>query len=217
MAQMNAIKGAFFVQTNVPPRLPATKGRTLALRAHQEGHVLGIHTGSKKDHVCHKRRFAAAMDADQPGTVNGLDSDMKRAKAQLHAVTGITPTFVRATYGVMDEACSKIYTKNGLSHVYWDVDFDDKKPLTYDNACKLLKEGLIQSLKQKKTTIVVLMHDVTNRLTYQYLPEYIGLIVGVIKAAKQNPVFPTTQGEVAAILAAKAGRGADIPCPAKLP
>ena len=67
-------KAAFFIQTHVPYRLASREGRRIAFRAHAEGHVLAIDTGSFADHRCHKWRWT--QPADVAGADNGLDSDM---------------------------------------------------------------------------------------------------------------------------------------------
>ena len=100
------IAAAFFVQTQVAERMAHPNGRAVVKRAHEHGDVIGIHTGSVMDHVCHKRRLAAPPDL--PGTANGLDSDMVRAKASIDALTGTVPKYVRASpsrHGLVFSTC----------------------------------------------------------------------------------------------------------------
>ena len=94
------------------------------------GHVIAIHTGSDDDHASHTKRVAAsAYDVDgdkKPDGMNGLESDLIRAKAQIQKVLrGNAPSFVRAVGLARNEAVNSTYSRVGLKHIGVNVDSKD--------------------------------------------------------------------------------------------
>jgi peptidoglycan/xylan/chitin deacetylase (PgdA/CDA1 family) len=199
---------AFFIQTHVPYRLASPDGHRVASRAHAEGHVLAIHTGSFADHRCHKWR--CTQPADLAGADNGLDADMMRAKAAIREVAGADPQFVRATYGYTDDNCMTIYRKNELLHVYWDIVGDDAA--TRDSMSAAL-HAETQRLAVADVDLIYLMHDI-NRVTAEHLPEFIDVIAACVRANGLAPEFVANRMQAEAIMRRKSRAGTDIPCPA---
>ena len=208
--RLKGAKAAFFIQTNVPYRLPSPNGSAIARRMHAEGHVLAIHTGSFVDHRCHKWR--CTQPADISGACNGLDADMLRAKAAIKQITGADPEFVRATYGYTDAACMKVYGQNKLKHVYWDLACgDDCKGATGG----LVRQRLIGESKRLAagaTDLIYLFHDI-NEVTAEHLAEFIDAIGDAVRSSGHAPVFAASRSQAELIMDIKAGPGTDTPCP----
>lgn len=202
---------AFFIQTHVPYRLASPDGRRIASRAHSEGHVLAVHTGSLADHRCHKWR--CTQPADIPGADNGLDADMIRARTAIKDITGADPQFVRATYGYTDRNCMSVYRKNKLKHVYWDiVSGDDAKLASRDSICAALHTDT-RDLAAADADLIYLLHDISGA-TSEHLAEFLDVIAAAVRANGLVPEFAARPAEAEAIMHRKSRGGTDDPCPA---
>jgi peptidoglycan-N-acetylglucosamine deacetylase len=201
---------AFFIQTHVPYRLASPNGLRIASRAHAEGHVLAVHTGSLADHRCHKWR--CAQPADMTGTINGLDSDMARAKAAIRDITGADPRFVRATYGYTDDNCMNVYSRNYLKHVYWDIPGDDSGGASVASVLARLV-AQTKRLATDSVELIYLLHDITE-VTGEHLADFIDAIAAAVRANGHTPRFVTAAAEAASLMERKSRKGADLPCPA---
>jgi peptidoglycan/xylan/chitin deacetylase (PgdA/CDA1 family) len=202
---------AFFIQTHVPYRLASPNGSKIAARIHAEGHVLAIHTGSLVDHRCHKWR--CTQPAEIAGAINGLDSDMMRAKAAIKSIAGADPKFVRATYGYTDADCMKVYARNKLKHVYWDlVSGDDSGAATAASVgARLAAET--RRLATGPVDLIYLMHDI-NQVTSEHLRDFIDTIAASVRANGHAPAFVADRTEAESIMDRKSRQGTDTPCPA---
>jgi peptidoglycan/xylan/chitin deacetylase (PgdA/CDA1 family) len=205
-------KGAFFVQTEVPNRLKGANGSKMGVLTHSDGHILAIHNGNKEDHRCHKSRVA--KPSDNARGANGLESDMLRAKQSLKAISGAEPAFVRATYGITNQACMNVYQARNLSHIYWDVDSKD----TAANANKASVSATLKAETEAKlaagvTRLIYLFHD-TKLVTAQSLEAFIGVIDTAVRGKGHNPKFLTTAMDLASVIKDKARAGTDDACPA---
>jgi peptidoglycan/xylan/chitin deacetylase (PgdA/CDA1 family) len=204
-------KAAFFIQTEVPNRLKGANGAKMGARSHSDGHVLAIHNGNKEDHRCHKSRVA--KDADLPGTTNGLDSDMVRAKQSLKAITGTDPAFVRATFGYTNAACMSVYQTRSLKHIYWDIDSTDTAAgANKASVSAALKTKTEEKLAAGVTELIYLFHDI-KLVTAQSLDAFIGVISTTVSGKGHTPKFLTTSAEVSSLLQSKAKAGTDDACP----
>jgi peptidoglycan/xylan/chitin deacetylase (PgdA/CDA1 family) len=201
---------AFFIQTHVPYRLASPAGRSMAARAHAEGHVLAIPPGGFADHRCHKWR--CTQPADTVGAVNGLDADMMRARAAIREIARADPQFVRATYGYTDDNCMNVYRKNELTHVYWDIVGDDSAPATRDSIAAAL-HAETQRLAAGGVDLIYLMHDI-NQVTAEHLAELIDVIAASARTNDLVPEFACNRTQAEAIMRRKSRPGTDNPCPA---
>jgi YD repeat-containing protein len=88
----NNIKATFFVQTHAPNRGSKPGGVANMQLALSQGHRIEIHTGSTDDHVSHiTREIAIPYDVTGDGIpdgVNGLESDLIRAKIKIASLVG---------------------------------------------------------------------------------------------------------------------------------
>ena len=204
------VKAAFFIQTHVPYRLASPAGHTVASRIHAEGHVLAIHTGGFVDHRCHKWR--CTQPADIAGAANGLNSDMIRAKTAIKEIVGTDPKFVRATYGYTDIHCMKVYARNNLKHVYWDIASGDDAPNASVASVRACLERETKQLATGPLELIYLLHDI-NKVTAEHLIHFIDVIATAVGSNGHQPVFPTERRDAELILDRKSRRGTDTSCP----
>jgi chitooligosaccharide deacetylase len=202
---------AFFIQTHVSYRLACPNGLRVASRAYAEGHVLAIHTGGRVDHRCHKWRCAQLPDL--PGTINGLDSDMMRAKAAIKDIVGAEPRFVRATYGYTDANCMSVYSRNGLMHVYWDLVSGDASKAASRPSVLAQLAAETKELATGAVELIYLMHDITE-VTAEHLTSFIDAIAAAVYANGHTPTFVASGIEAESIMERKSREGTDMPCPA---
>jgi hypothetical protein len=176
-----------------------------------DGHVLAIHTGSLKDHRCHKARVA--QPADIVNTANGLDSDMVRAAPAIQGVSGSAPKFVRATFGYTNSACMTVYGTRGLKHVMWDIDSTDShEGATQGTVSAALDAETKAKVTAGATELIYLFHDI-NPITSENLKAFIGSIDAAVRAKGHTPRFLAQGAEIEALLTAKTKAGFDKDCP----
>jgi peptidoglycan/xylan/chitin deacetylase (PgdA/CDA1 family) len=204
------IKGVFFVQTHVPYRLASENGLQIASRIQAEGHVLAIHTGSFLDHRCHKWR--CTQPADVVGAINGLDSDMQRARAAIRNIAGADPRFVRATYGHTNDACMDVYARNGLNHVNWDIESKDSSGSA---TAAFVCDRLGAETKRRAwapTDLIYLLHDI-SAVTAEHLKDFIDAITAAVAANGHAAAFVAHRREAESIMLERSGPGIDAPSP----
>jgi len=198
------IKALFFVQTHVPIRGASGPGQELIAHMAAAGHVVGVHTGSTVDHVDHRYRAAAPpYDRNRDGIlnerdgVNGLESDLLRAKARIKTLTGIEPTLVRPTYGATNSKVRAAYRRLGLHMVFWDVDSRDA--LDNHRGSRVIEANVRSQIRGQirkgRRTIIVLFHDI-NATTQAHLDDYLIAIYEAAEAEGKVALFPTTAEEL---------------------
>jgi peptidoglycan/xylan/chitin deacetylase (PgdA/CDA1 family) len=206
------IVGVFFIQTHVKYRFGSKAGKDVISDVKDLGHVIAIHTGSDDDHVPHTKRVEAkAYDVDgdkKPDGMNGLESDLIRAKAEIQKVTkGDAPRFVRAV-GVTkrNKAVDETYSRVGLKHIGVNVDSKDNehpRP-TMQIVIKTLAKGdhsVQHAIKAGAPHLIVLFHDI-NDTTAASIGTYIDEITKDVKAAGRTPEFTASAKAVMDILLA---------------
>ncbi len=198
------IKALFFVQTHVSYRGESDVGRQLLTRMGATGHVVGVHTGSTRDHVDHRRRvLAPPYDRNRDGVLdkydgaNGLESDLLRAKARIRTLTGEDPTLVRPTYGVTNPKVRAVYRKLDLRTLLWHVDSRDaldhhRGP---DVIAANIRSQIREQIRKGRRTIIVLFHDI-NFATQAHLDDYLIAIYEAAEAEGKVAMFPTSAGEL---------------------
>ena len=192
------IVGAFFIQTHVTHRFGIAAGKDVIKRVSDLGHVIAIHTGSDDDHASHTKRVAApAYDVDgdkKPDGMNGLESDLIRAKSQIQKVLGgNAPSFVRAVGLARNEAVNNTYSRVGLKHIGVNVDSKDNEPPrpTSQVVMRTLESGrqsVGAAIKAGAPHLIVLFHDINNT-TAASTGTYIDTITAAVKAAGRTPEF----------------------------
>jgi len=201
------IHGAFFVQTHCG-RMGngVTSPGSLAVRdAYRAGNVIGIHTGSRGDHIRHTIRVRQpAEDVDGNGIIdpgdgpNGLSSDMIRAKRRLTGLTGTPILYVRPVQGVTDSKVLAVYAAQKLSYIRWNVDSHDNYPPrpSPERVKGYLHEGVTYALNGwHKKSLIILFHDINGK-TATHLPEYIAAIDHAVRKTGRIPEFTTSREAV---------------------
>jgi peptidoglycan/xylan/chitin deacetylase (PgdA/CDA1 family) len=169
------IKAMFFVQTRNVEGGRSWLGRTLLLREHAEGHVLGLHTGTA-DHVSHTSLSQAELDWSLQ---NGMDD--------IRLITHDRPMFVRPPYWRFSSATQAEYTRHGLHMILSDAK-------AYDGAdwgqhvfrrwnFRSQVNAICRRVHLRKITAVddivpifVTFHD-TNSYTAGHLIDYLHLLI----------------------------------------
>jgi len=173
-----------------------------------DGHVVGVHTGSTRDHVDHRERAAGPpYDWNHDGVLdehdgaNGLESDLLRAKERIKTLTGSDPALVRPTYGVTNEAVRAVYGKLGLRMLLWHIDSRDA--LDHRRGPDTIEANIRSQLRTQiavgRPVIVVLFHDI-NVATQAHLDDYLIAIYEAAEAEGRLATFPTSSEELHAWL-----------------
>ena len=204
------IKAVFFVQTHAPGRGETQIGQDIIGTLGREGHVLGIHSGSSADHASHRIRSSALpYDANQNGLLdigdglNGLESDLIRARERIRKLTGSVPLYVRPTYGEKSRRATAVYRRQRLKMIMWDIDSGDNTGSpSVDEVNRNIQEGIRRCVAAGKKQLVVLFHDI-NYQTAANLEEYIATICVSARRLKKTVVFPSSAESVVQILNAK--------------
>jgi len=208
----NNIKAVFFVQTHCANRGGNGIGRELIGRMAQSGHIVGVHTGSTKDHVSHVVRCSkAAYDINHDGKINRLDgsnaleSDMIRAQVRIKQYTGQSPVFVRPTYGAFNNRVRMTYEMRNLNMIMWDVASEDniRRGEPIENIERHLRQSVRREIQSGNRRILVLFHDI-NRRTQQNLMRYLYCITDTVMGMGLRPRFPTSRWELHRMLMYKA-------------
>ena len=206
------IVGAFFIQTHVIHRFGGDAGKNAIKTVSDLGHIVAIHTGSDDDHASHTKRVTAlAYDVDgdkRPDGMNGLESDLIRAKAQIQKVLGgSAPGFVRAVGLARNEAVNNTYSRVGLKHIGVNVDSKDNdvaRPTT-QVVMRTLNSGrhsVKAAIMAGAAHLIVLFHDI-NSTTAASLSTYIDTITAVREAGRTPAFTPSAKAVTDIFLATK--------------
>jgi peptidoglycan/xylan/chitin deacetylase (PgdA/CDA1 family) len=201
------IRAVFFVQTHAPGRGETQMGQEIIALLAREGQVLGIHSGSSADHASHRARASALpYDADENGVLsladglNGLESDLIRARARIRKLAGSNPLYVRPTYGEKSRRATAVYRRQHLKMILWDIDSGDNTGSpSVDEVNRNIAEGVRRSIAAGKKQLVILFHDI-NYQTAANLEEYIATICLSARRLKKTVVFPSSTDTVVQIL-----------------
>jgi len=206
----NGVRAVFFVQTHAPGRGGTQIGRNIIATVAKQGHVIGIHTGSTRDHASHRvRARARPYDVNGNGVletadgVNGLESDMIRAKARIRKLTGSDPLYVRPTYGQRNHTVNAVYRRQDLRMILWDIDSGDNTGSpSVDAVNQNIHKGMERCIAAGKKHLVILFHDINSR-TAENLEEHLGNICISARKLGKTAVFPTSTERIVQILNAK--------------
>lgn len=185
-------KAVFFVQTHVPYRGGCTKGKKMIEKISEEGHVIGIHTGSVDDHESHVVREK-----------NGkLTDDMKNAKTYLKELE-IDARFVRPVGGKYDTRVKTIYEKSDLNlkMILWDIDSHDTT-LGYssEKIQNHLENEILDKALKGSNNIIILFHELDEDTSANNLKMYMTALKKSLNRIEYVIKFPTSKEEVLSIL-----------------
>jgi peptidoglycan/xylan/chitin deacetylase (PgdA/CDA1 family) len=110
------VKALFFVQTRNPEGGASAVGQELLGRAHAEGHVLGLHSGSARGHIKHVN-FPPQE----------LDQSLRDGAADLRALSGAPRLFLRPPNWAYNDAVLATYREHRFGMLLDDVRARDGK------------------------------------------------------------------------------------------
>lgn len=171
------IKAVFFVQTRATNGGGTALGRQLQQREYTSGHLLGLHTATAghSDHVAMK----PAM----------LEQTLANGIADLTAVTGAAPRFLRPPFWDYNERTFLAYRAHGLNMILTDLSANDGKiwgvnfsPRRRSHMLRSLADVRQQIAQQAmpivdgSIPVIVTFHDV-NRYTARHMQEYLQILL----------------------------------------
>jgi peptidoglycan/xylan/chitin deacetylase (PgdA/CDA1 family) len=178
------IKAVFFVQTRWAGAGGSPTGQALMRRLVQEGHVLGLHSGSARGHISHPKMSAAELDAS-----------LRDGIADIRAVSGEKPCLVRPPYWEFSDATRAAYQRAGLGMLSTDVSARDGSAVLFqvdprgggriecDLACvrHRMDQGDLPVI-DGVVPVVMTFHD-PNRYTARHLTDYLSSLLAAARKA----------------------------------
>ncbi len=172
------IKAVFFSQTRLYDIHSGALTRKLLQREAEEGHVLGVHSGTLKHHSDHR-----GLDNLE------LEGFLTDTKVILQEITGITPLLVRPPYWAFNDRTQRAYAAFDLHMLLTDVSVSDGKSWGYranPRRRSVLREQMHAVHKRIAAgqipivdgllPVIVTFHD-TNTWTAKHMEEYLELLV----------------------------------------
>jgi peptidoglycan/xylan/chitin deacetylase (PgdA/CDA1 family) len=206
------IKAIFFTQTRAVNGGGTEIGRALLKREYEAGHVLAFHTATPR-HSNHRY-----MDETE------LDASIERGVADLTAITGEPPKFVRPPFWNYDARTLANYHRHGMQMlltelsandgVIYGINFSMRKR---SNMRKLLlaqrerwRAGALPAV-DGSTPVVVTFHDV-NSYTASVIDDYLEILIDVARELEMPTAakpFYDERGEIERAALADAVSDAD--------
>lgn len=189
--QKRRIVAGFFVQALVttPPR-GGHDGGLQMIKALAETHVIGIHTGSVKDHVPHTCRVLE--NADDGLGENALESDIIKARKRLESLGEIR--YIRPPFGEGNAQTRAVYDKLDIRSVLWNIDPEDwKSGQTSDGVKQKIATDL--SARSRGQPVVALFHDV-QEVTAVGIDEFIDILDDEVRQLGYTPTHMRSKSEV---------------------
>jgi len=188
--QLPGIKAVFFVQTRARGAGGGEIGQQLLHRENADGHIIGFHT-STPGHTNHRHLDPAA-----------LELSLANGSADIAAVTGAPPLFVRPPFWNYDHRTFAAYQQHGMHIVLTDMSANDGKIWGYNFSLKR-RANMVRQLSEVReriangdiptvdavTPVIVTFHDI-NRYSARHIEEYLQILLdaaqetGVPLAAK---------------------------------
>lgn len=204
------IKAIFFVQTRHRSGGGSPVGQQLLRRMHAEGHVLALHTASSRGHVNHTQMPLAELDQS---LIDGI--------ADITAVTGQAPRFIRPPFWAHNSETVALYESHGLTMLLDDIIIRDGKIrgiTSNPHARHRIRTDLrhaAQRIQDQEIPawsgyipLVMTLHD-TNSTTARDLELYLGMLIEEARAAglqvAEQP-FISPSAEVARVAGLRASR-----------
>lgn len=172
------IKAIFFVQTRNHNGGGAPRGKDIMRLTHQRGHVLGLHSGTPAGHVGH---IAMAPQV--------LDDSLRNGKADIRAISGDDPIFVRPPHWRFNTQVHAVYAINKLNMLLSDVRardgiihiFDENPfgPNFIHQDLRLVRRAIERGALPTVdgcVPIIVTFHDV-NAFTAKHLTEHLHILL----------------------------------------
>jgi peptidoglycan/xylan/chitin deacetylase (PgdA/CDA1 family) len=206
------IKALFFVQTRVHDGGGSEAGRTLLMRIHAEGHMLGLHNGSPRGHVSH--RVLAPEE---------LERSLADGTADIESITGAAPALVRPPFWSYGAATLAAYRRAGLHMLLTDINARDgviyiwnislRRRSHFRSSLAEVRENIMVNelpVVDGVIPVVVTFHD-TNTFTARHMSEYLAIITEESKRVGLTVAEKPFYGSAAEIAKAALARSADAP------
>jgi peptidoglycan/xylan/chitin deacetylase (PgdA/CDA1 family) len=175
--QMPGIKAVFFVQTRAGGAGGSERGQQLLRREHAEGHIIGFHT-STPGHTNH--RYLNPTE---------LEQSLNNGSADIAAITGAPPLFVRPPFWNYDHRTFAAYQQHGMQVLLTDISANDGKIWGYNFSLKR-RINMVRQLSEVRERIAagelptvdgvipveVTFHDI-NRYTSRHTEEYLQILI----------------------------------------
>lgn len=129
----NGVKATFFVLSSHAKARPELTRRIVA-----EGHLIANHSRTHRD--------LTTLNATE------LEGEFRRSQEAIASVTGVTPRFFRAPYGITNAKVTAEARRKKLQLVGWEVDSTD---WTTPGTATIVK----RATPQRNGGVIVLMHD----------------------------------------------------------
>jgi peptidoglycan/xylan/chitin deacetylase (PgdA/CDA1 family) len=170
------VKAIFFVQTRSPDGGGTDHGRAVLQREHAEGHLIGLHSGTRRGHVSH-----ISMSPEE------LDESLRDGVGDIRTITGQPPLLVRPPYWWFTPETLAQYRQAGLHMVLSDIKAYDgvdwgmhifRRQNIRLQLSRLRDRPAVHALPvvAGRVPIVVTFHD-TNDYTATHLEEYLRLLL----------------------------------------
>ena len=172
------IKAVFFVQTRSPSAGGTPYGQEILRRIRDEGHVIGLHSGSARGHKNH--RYLSPAELGQSLT-DGI--------SDIRALSGHYPTLVRPPYWSFNARTQAEYHAHGMDMLLTDINARDGKIWGWHISLRRRSHFRAKLAEVRRAIeedrlpvvdgvvpVVVTFHD-TNDFTASHMEEYIRIIV----------------------------------------
>ena len=170
------IKAIFFVQTRNSGGGGTEYGRFLLRREHNEGHVLGLHSGTARGHVSH-----IGMGTQE------LKQSLQDGMEDIRRISGHRPSFVRPPYWLFSRNTLAQYESQGLHMLLSDMKAYDGvnwgihlfRRLNIKSGLRKIGRGYLRRTLQGVNgyaPVILTFHD-TNAYTGRHLDEYLSILL----------------------------------------
>jgi peptidoglycan/xylan/chitin deacetylase (PgdA/CDA1 family) len=193
------IKAIFFVQTRWPGAGGSALGKTLMQRLANDGHLLGIHSGTVRGHIDHRKM----SESELLGSLHDGYADIEPYGGTSKIVRPPFWAFNAATLATYDRVdthmlLTDLRARDGLFHWY-QVDPRSGGRLHRDFAHfrQRLSSGAIQAV-DGVVPVVVTFHD-TNTFTAESMAMYLATLIDVGRRGGMriaDPPFYTDRAEL---------------------
>lgn len=170
------IKALFFVQTRNKNGGGDEYGQAVLRYQHENGHVLGLHSGTQRGHIRHTQM--------PPGE---LEASLRDGRNDLRAITGEAPAFIRPTFWGYNDQTLDLYTLNDLKMLLTDV--NNRDGTRFHNIFGFRQRLRAELLRTRRavergalpqylghTPVIVTFHDL-NTITAANMAGYLRILV----------------------------------------
>lgn len=176
------IKAIFFVQTRNAEGGGSELGQRLLHVTHSSGHVLGLHSGTKRGHIRH-----TTMSPEE------LGESLRAGQDDLRAITHRDPAFIRPTFWGYNDQTIGVYHTHNMKMLLTDINTRDGSQFNnlfglrarvarqFQRVRRAIERGELPRYRGH-VPLVISFHDL-NPITANNLRSYLRMIIEEAKAA----------------------------------